>query len=402
MTESDDANATPPAAPPAPPRTPGDDPALEIDPPDAGTRIAEPRAYDAILLVSFGGPEGPDDVIPFLENVTAGRNIPRERLALVGEHYSHFGGVSPINEQCRRQRAALEAALAASGRSLPVYWGNRNWHPYLADTVEQMADDGIERALAVFTSAYSSYSGCRQYRENLIEARATVAERRPELRVPEIDKVRAYYDHPGFLGPFIEATETAIAEHGADARPTLLFTAHSIPSSMAAQCDYEVQLREAARLVVDALPHPDLPWQLVWQSRSGPPQVPWLEPDVNDVLDSLGADGVDRVVIVPIGFVSDHIEVMWDLDTEAQATAEAAGIALTRAGSPGTEPDAAFIAMWVNLIEERIAAEQADDPTVVPRAALGSLAVRPDVCAVDCCPAPVRPSGPPGGGRPGS
>ena len=348
--------------------------------------------YDAVLLVSFGGPEGPDDVIPFLENVTAGRNIPRERLAEVGEQYAHFGGVSPLNEQCRRQRAALEAALAKTEHAVPVYWGNRNWDPFLADTVERMAEDGIERALAVFTSAYSSYSGCRQYRENLIAARDTVAERRPDLDVPEIDKVRAYYDHPGFIGPFVEATAAAVADHGADARPTLVFTAHSIPTAMAAQCDYEAQLHEAARLVVAALPDPSLPWRLVWQSRSGPPQVPWLEPDVNDALTALGADGVTHAVIVPIGFVSDHMEVMWDLDTQATETAEAAGIALGRAVAPGTTPEPAFIDMWVDLIEERIAAERSDDPSAVPRTALGALAVRPDRCAVDCCPAPVRPA----------
>jgi ferrochelatase len=356
--------------------------------------------YDAILLVSFGGPEGPDDVIPFLENVTAGRNIPRERLAEVGEQYAHFGGVSPLNEQCRRQQAALESALAEAETPLPVYWGNRNWAPYLTDTVERMAEDGISRALAVFTSAYSSYSGCRQYRENLAAARTTVAERRPDLVVPEIDKVRAYYDHPGFLGPFVDATAAAVAEHG-DARPTLVFTAHSIPTSMAAQCDYEIQLREAARLVVGALPDPSLSWSLVWQSRSGPPQVPWLEPDVNDALTALGSEGVRHVVIVPIGFVSDHMEVMWDLDTQAVETAEAAGISLTRAVAPGTDPEPAFITMWVDLIHERIAAERADDRGDVPRAALGSLAVRPDVCAVDCCPAPARPTGRPGG-PPGS
>ena len=358
--------------------------------------------YDAVLLVSFGGPEGPDDVIPFLENVTAGRNIPRERLVEVGEQYAHFDGVSPINEQCRRQRLALERALAAAGTPLPVYWGNRNWDPYLPDAVEQMAHDGVRRALAVFTSAYSSYSGCRQYRENLIAARATVAERRPDLVVPEIDKVRAYYDHPGFLEPFIEATTQAIAEHGDNAQPTIVFTAHSIPTSMAAQCDYEAQLHEAARLVIEALPGPSLPWRLVWQSRSGPPQIPWLEPDVNDALTAMGNEGVRHAVIVPIGFVSDHMEVMWDLDTQAVETAVNAGITLSRAVAPGTAPEAGFIDMWVDLIEERIAAERSEDPATITRRALGSLTVRPDVCAVDCCPAPTRPTGRPGAQPPDS
>ena len=350
--------------------------------------------YDAVLLVSFGGPEGPDDVIPFLENVTRGRNIPRERLAVVGEHYAHFGGVSPINEQCRRQRAALEAALTDAGIDLPVYWGNRNWDPFLVDEIERMAEDGITRALAVFTSAYSSYSGCRQYRENIIEARGQAAARRPELTIPEIDKVRAYYDHPGFIEPFVSATQAAIAELGDDADPTLVFTAHSIPSSMAASSDYEAQLAEAARLVAERIAEPAPPSTLVWQSRSGPPQVPWLEPDVNDELVRLAEAGVGEAVIVPIGFISDHIEVMWDLDAEAAATAADAGIRLTRAVAPGTEPDDAFIAMWVDLVRERIEAESGGEPA---RTALGSLEVRPDVCRVDCCPAPVRPTGRPGG-----
>ena len=265
-----------------------------------------------------------------------------------------------------------------------------------------MAHDGVRRALAVFTSAYSSYSGCRQYRENLIAARATVAERRPDLVVPEIDKVRAYYDHPGFLEPFIEATTQAIAEHGDNAQPTIVFTAHSIPTSMAAQCDYEAQLHEAARLVIEALPGPSLPWRLVWQSRSGPPQIPWLEPDVNDALTAMGNEGVRHAVIVPIGFVSDHMEVMWDLDTQAVETAVNAGITLSRAVAPGTAPEAGFIDMWVDLIEERIAAERSEDPATITRRALGSLTVRPDVCAVDCCPAPTRPTGRPGAQPPDS
>ena len=355
--------------------------------------------YDAILLVSFGGPEGPDDVIPFLENVTRGRGIPRERLAQVGEHYAHFGGVSPINEQCRRQRVALERALADAGMDLPVYWGNRNWDPYLSDEIERMAEDGVTRALAVFTSAYSSYSGCRQYRENIIAARDEVGERRPDLTIPHIDKVRAYYDHPGFIEPFAEATRTAVDELGEDARPTLVFTAHSIPMSMASTSDYEAQLAEAARLVADRVADPAPPHTLVWQSRSGPPQIPWLEPDVNDEIRRLAGTGVESVVIVPVGFVSDHIEVMWDLDAEAAATAADAGISFARAVAPGTEPVDAFVAMWVDLVRERIEAERGGSPT---RAALGTLEVRPDVCRVDCCPAPQRPAGRPGGppGRP--
>lgn len=337
--------------------------------------------YDAILLVSFGGPEGPDDVIPFLENVTTGRNIPRERLAVVAEQYDHFGGVSPLNEQCRRQRDALEADLAARGVALPVYWGNRNWAPYITDTVQQMTDDGVTRALAVFTSAYSSYSGCRQYRENIAAARAQV------VGAPEIDKVRAFYDHPGFVEPFAAATRAALEELGASSH--VVFTAHSIPQSMAATSDYEAQLREAARLVIERVGEPA--WSLAWQSRSGPPHIPWLEPDINDELERLASDGVDRVVLVPIGFVSDHMEICWDLDVQAAETAAAQGITLRRVSAPGTVPDQAFIGMWADLIEERIAVES--DPaaaSTVARQALGTLEVRPDVCPGDCCPAPSR------------
>lgn len=365
--------------------------------------------YDAILLVSFGGPEGPDDVIPFLENVTAGRNIPRERLAEVGEQYAAFGGVSPINQQCRQQRSGLEAALAASGPALPVYWGNRNWDPYIEDAIETMAADGVTRALAVFTSAYSSYSGCRQYRENIITARERVQQRRPDLIVPVVDKVRAYYDHPGFIEPFAAATEQALNRLGERRRgdglastdqeagptkPTLIFTAHSIPVSMADQCDYEAQLREAARLVSERVADGTLPWTLAWQSRSGPSQIPWLEPDVNQVLAELPDQGVDQVVVVPLGFVSDHMEVMWDLDTQARATAEAAGILFERAEAPGTEPASAFLAMWVDLINERIQAEVAGESgaSSVERNALGQLSIRPDFCPADCCPPPARPA----------
>ena len=340
--------------------------------------------YDAILLVSFGGPEGPDDVIPFLENVTAGRNIPRERLAVVAEQYDHFGGVSPLNEQCRRQRDALQRELAGRGVDLPVYWGNRNWSPYLTDTVQAMTDDGVRRALAIFTSAYSSYSGCRQYRENLEAAQAAVP------GAPRIDKVRAFYDHPGFIEPFVAATHEALHDLDPATEPTIIFTAHSIPTSMAATCDYEAQLREACRLVIERLERPAA-WRLAWQSRSGPPHIPWLEPDINDEIAALASDGVRHAVIVPIGFVSDHMEVAWDLDVQAAATAADHGVTLRRAISPGTTPEPSFIAMWAELVEERIAVEQDPDRADrAPRRALGALAVRPDVCATDCCPAPTR------------
>ena len=332
---------------------------------------AEPIPYDAILIVSFGGPEGPDDVIPFLENVTRGRGIPRERLEVVGGHYHLFGGKSPINDQCRDLIAALEPALAEAQIDLTVYWGNRNWHPLLEDTVAQMAADGITHALAFITSATSSYSACRQYREDIERARETVG-----VDAPVIDKVRQYYDHPGFIEPMIDNTQLTIDR--LDMPPRLVFTAHSIPLSMASTSDYEAQLREVARLVATGVGHGE--WDLVWQSRSGPPQVPWLEPDINDHLETLAASGTEHVVIVPIGFISDHMEVIFDLDTEAVATAARLGISMTRAATVGT--DARFVSMIVELIEERRSG--------APARALGGLAIRPDVCAVDCCPPPTR------------
>ncbi len=328
--------------------------------------------YDAILIVSFGGPEAPDDVVPFLENVTRGRNIPRERLEEVGQHYFLFGGKSPINDQVRALIDGLTPALKNAGIDLPIYWGNRNWHPMLTDTVQQMADDGIENAIAFVTSATSSYSGCRQYREDIERAREEVGE-----RAPVIHKIRQYYDHPGFIEPMVDNVKSALAETRTDAR--LVFTAHSVPMSMATTSDYEAQLTEASRLIATAVGHTD--FDLVWQSRSGPPQVPWLEPDINDHLEELHAQGVEAVVVIPVGFVSDHMEVMFDLDTEAQATAERLGLMFARAGTVGTDPR--FIAGIVELIEER----RSDGPV----RALGDLAVRPDFCELDCCPAPSRP-----------
>ena len=329
--------------------------------------------YDAILLVSFGGPEAPEDIVPFLENVTAGRGIPRERLEQVGAHYHLFGGRSPINDQCRDLIAALKPALKEAGIDLPVYWGNRNWTPMLTDTVQQMADDGIRHALAFVTSATSSYSGCRQYRENIIAAREAVD------GSPAIDKIRQYYDHPGFIEPMIDNVRTALASVPAGSR--LIFTAHSIPSSMASTSDYEAQLREASRLIAAGVDHDD--WDLVWQSRSGPPQVPWLEPDVNDHLEALvDGSGIPGAVIVPVGFISDHMEVMYDLDTEAKATAERLGLPFARAATVGT--DQRFVAAIVELIEERRSG--------APQRALGELEIRPDFCRENCCPAPQRPA----------
>ena len=283
--------------------------------------------FDALLLLSFGGPDGPDDVLPFLRNVTRGRAIPDERLASVAAHYQRFGGVSPINAQNRALLAAVEKDFAEHGLDLPVYWGNRNWHPFVADAVRQLRDDGVRRALVFTTSATASYSSCRQYRENLADAVAGVD------GAPELVKLRHYFDHPGFIAANASGVRDALAELP-DAR--LVFTAHSIPVAMNEASGptgglYLAQQRETARLVAEAVRGPGAEFDLVWQSRSGPPQVPWLEPDINDHLRSLAAQGVTEVVVSPTGFVSDHMEVVWDLDTEARATAAELGLAFRRA-----------------------------------------------------------------------
>ena len=331
--------------------------------------------YDAILIVSFGGPEAPDEVVPFLENVTRGRGIPKERLEQVGEHYFGFGGKSPINDQCRALIAELTTALTEAGIDLPIYWGNRNWHPMLTDTVQQMADDGIENAIAFVTSSTSSYSGCRQYREDIERAQAEVGD-----RAPTIHKIRQYYDHPGFIEPMVDNVRTALDQLTSDPDlARLVFTAHSIPMSMASTSDYEAQLREASRLIAEGVGRDE--FDLVWQSRSGPPHIPWLEPDINDHLASLHTNGVASAVVIPVGFISDHMEVMYDLDTEAKATAERLGMDFARALTVGT--DRRFVHAIVELIEER----RSDGPI----RALGELAVRPDFCVEGCCPAPQRP-----------
>jgi ferrochelatase len=342
--------------------------------------------YDALLLVSFGGPEGPDDVLPFLENVTRGRGIPRGRLLEVGEHYLGFGGVSPINGQNRALVAALERDLAEHGVDLSVYWGNRNWDPYLTDTFARMADDGVTRVLAVLTSAYSSYSGCRQYRENLAAAVEPLGD-----RAPEVDRVRHYFNHPGFVGAMVASTLAAVDELPEDVRPDarLVFVTHSIPESMNAASGpagnaYETQHREVARLVtqgVTATSGVEHALDLVYCSRSGPPDQPWLEPDVNDHLSALAADGVPGVVLVPIGFVSDHMEVKFDLDTEALATARRLGVPCTRAATVGTDPR--FVASVRQLVLERAATVRGDEPV---RAALGELGPSHDLCPPGCCP----------------
>jgi ferrochelatase len=310
-------------------------------------------AFDAVLVLSFGGPEKPDDVIPFLENVLRGRNVPRERMLAVAEHYYHFGGKSPINDQARALIAGLREELDSHGPPLPIYWGNRNWHPLLADTLRQMKADGVRRAIAFATSIFSSYSGCRQYLEDIERARAQVD------GAPEIHKLRTFYNHP----LFIEAQADRVRETLAGRETSIIFTAHSIPISMAETSDYEKQLRESCRLVAECVGGSD--WKLAYQSRSGPPSQPWLEPDIADVLRSLdrGAD----VVVVPIGFVSDHIEVIYDLDIEAQAVARERGVNMLRAGTVGVHPK------FLRMIRELIG----DAPSHA-------------ACPADCCPAPAR------------
>jgi ferrochelatase len=313
--------------------------------------------------------------MPFLENVTRGRGVPRERLREVAHHYERFGGVSPINGQNRALLAALEVELRDHGIELPLYFGNRNWHPFLADTVRQMRDDGIRRGLAVFTSAFSSYSGCRQYREDLFRAQQAAG---PDA--PELPRARMFFNHPGFVEANVDRVRAALAEVGDGAH--IAFTAHSIPVAMARACAYEAQLREAARLVAGEVGVDE--WQVVFQSRSGSPRVPWLGPDVCDHLRGLAERGVTEVVVSPIGFVSDHLEVLFDLDVEARAVAEELGLRFARAGTAGTHP--AFVAALRELVEERLSPQ-------APRRALGRLGPSHDTCAPDCCL--------PGTGRPG-
>jgi protoporphyrin/coproporphyrin ferrochelatase len=332
--------------------------------------------YDALLLVSFGGPEKPEDVLPFLENVTRGRGIPRERLEEVGQHYHLFGGRSPINDQNRQFITAVEQDLASAGLDVPVYWGNRNWDPYLADTLRQMAADGVRRAACLLTSAYSSYSGCRQYRENLFDAQRSVG-----ADAPAVSRLRMLYNHPGFVEANADHVREALARVPDGSH--VAFTAHSIPVAMARSCAYEAQLRETARLVAEAVGVER--WQVVYQSRSGPPQVPWLEPDVSDHLAALKEEGAPGVVLAPIGFVSDHLEVLYDLDVEARETAEQLGLPLARARAAGTHPS--FVAAIREAIAERL------EPGT-PKRALGRFGPSWDTCAPDCC----RP----GNGRPSS
>ena len=324
-----------------------------------------PVNYDAILVVGFGGPYQPDDVIPFLENVTRGRGVPKERLLEVAEHYYHFGGASPINAQTDALVEALRGELTARGPQVPVYLGNRNWHPFLADTMGRMKADGVKRALAIATSAWSSYSSCRQYLENIAAAQVAVGE-----AAPVVDKLRVFGTEAGFIEAMAEQVRAALAQApGAE----ILFTAHSIPESMARTSRYEAQLREASERV--AALAGGAKWRLVWQSRSGPPTVPWLEPDILDALRGIASEQPGaKVVIAPIGFLSDHMEVLYDLDYEARQLCDELGLTMVRAGTVGTHPR--FIRMLGDLIRARAENAASDWP---------------DACPADCCPAPVRP-----------
>ncbi len=343
--------------------------------PDPSSLIPDP--YDAILIVSFGGPEGPDDVLPFLENVTRGRNIPRPRLLEVAEHYQRFGGVSPLNGEIRSLLTKLVEELNTHGPHLPVYWGNRNWHPLLTDAVRQMADDGIRHALAFVTSAFGSYSGCRQYREDLARARQDVG-----AEAPQIDVIRRFYNHPGFIESVAERVRAALGELPEDRREkaSLIFTAHSVPVAMAQSGPYEAQLREACRLVAEAASRPQ--WQLAFQSRSGPPSQPWLGPDVESVVRAIAAQGdASELVVVPIGFLHDHMEVVFDLDVEIHELCETLNLTMVRAATPGLHPR--FVRMIRELVIERTHPGS-------PRLALGPEGPPPDgatplECREGCC-----------------
>ncbi|EIE99388.1 ferrochelatase [Saccharomonospora glauca] len=348
--------------------------------------------YDALLWLSFGGPEGPDDVMPFLENVTRGRGVPPERLAEVAEHYHHFGGVSPINQLNRDAIAAVERELAAQGIELPVYFGNRNWHPMVEDTVERMAEDGVKRALVFATSAYGGYSACRQYDEDILRARAAVGRKAPQLV-----KLRQFFDHPLFVEAVADAVRAAYEQVG-DPEARLVFTAHSVPTAADAASGppeeggnrYSRQVAEASRLVAERVGAET--YDVVWQSRSGPPQVPWLEPDIVDHIEALHGKGVRSVVCCPIGFVSDHLEVIWDLDNEAADKAAELGMRFARSATPNADPR--FAQLVVELIREQT--ENA------PVRKLSTLVTGGDTangapCATRCCEPLKRPAAAPAG-----
>jgi ferrochelatase len=343
-------------------------------------RCLKEEMYDALLIVAFGGPEAPEDVLTFLENVTRGRGVPRERLLEVAEHYYHFGGKSPINDQCRELITALRKEFDEHRVRLPVYWGNRNWHPFITDALRQMREDGVKRALAFVTSAYSSYSGCRQYLENIAAAQAEIGG-----RAPVVDKLRVFYNHPDFIEAYADRVWQALQEFSDDERNSTRFiaTAHSIPCSMAQTSDYEQQLRETTRLVAERAGFAS--WDLVYQSRSGSPGQPWLGPDILDHIRDLAAEGIRNVLIAPLGFLSDHLEILYDLDVEAAALARELGLKMIRSEAVGTHP--AFIRMIRKLIAERTNPGE-------PRLAIGRFGPSHDLCFGGCCPAPQR------GGRP--
>jgi ferrochelatase len=337
--------------------------------------LDSPPSYDAILIVAFGGPEGRDDVLPFLENVTRGRNIPRARLLEVAEHYDHFGGVSPINDQVRALVSALRIELDRQAISLPIYWGNRNWHPLLTDTLTQMTGEGVKRALAVVLAAYSSYSSCRQYREDITRAQAAAG-----ASAPRVDKIRVFYNHPDFVTANADRVCEALRQFASDfqAKVDLAFTAHSIPAAMANGCDYEHQLDETCRSVAMAAGVDERRWKLVYQSRSGRPSDPWLEPDILDYLKSLKERGSSDVIIHPVGFLSDHVEILYDLDHEARLLCQALGLKMIRSRTVGDHPR--FVSMLGELIAERL------DPAAMPRGrSVGRDGPSHDVCPEGCC-----------------
>jgi ferrochelatase len=355
--------------------------------------VTTPVAYDAILLASFGGPEGQDDVIPFLRNVTRGRGIPEERLEEVAHHYRAFGGISPINDQNRELKAALEAELERRGIDLPVIWGNRNWTPYMRDALTEANERGFTKLIAIGTSAYSSFSSCRQYREDY----AIALEETGLGDTLSIDKVRQFFDHPGFVQPFIDGVTKGLADVAAQgftpAETHVLFSTHSIPSSDAERSGpksrgfgpdgaYAAQHLAVAEVVMHEATSTssatEMDWSLVYQSRSGPPSMPWLEPDINDSIAELAGKGIKAVVIVPLGFVSDHMEVKWDLDTEAMETSAEHDVFAVRVPTPGVH--AAYVTGLIDLVLER-----RDGVPVADRPAMTDLGPWYDVCRPGCC-----------------
>jgi len=340
-------------------------------------RSADSLVYDALLFVSFGGPEGPDEVMPFLRRVTRGRGVPEERLLEVAKHYETLGGRSPINEQNRAFIEALDKELRRRGRNLPIRFGNRNWHPLLETTLAELKAEGARRVLAFVSSAFSSYSGCRQYQEDIAEALAAAGE-----GGPEVDKVRVFFNHPGFIEAVADRLRSALANFPPELRDevAIVFTAHSIPRAMADRCSYVEQLREAASLALESLGRRG-GWELAFQSRSGPPSVPWLEPDILEVVRRLAAEGKPGLLVMPLGFLSDHVEVIYDLDHEARDLAAELGLRFERAPTVGSHP--AFVGAVADLIEEHL------DPSR-DRLALGRFGPREDHCPLDCCSPPRR------------